>query len=193
MLISGIRQKLSHEFNSRRSASVTRYLIHYLQMFAFLGVIFPVLIVIDCRFLDQHADNEIVKDKYYKLRDNLNHIEYFIFTDNYHFLSDLVFYEHLNKGDGIKIFRTCIFRTVTDVTYRTGQADYKYKPTNIYNSWLIVVVGLTFICSLITIIITSMWIRKRDFSKNDPVITFGIINAIMCLITIFAALFPMLY
>lgn len=188
MLISGIRQKLSHEFNRRRSASVMQYLFHYLQMFAFLGIIFPVLLIIDCRFLEEQTNDEIVTDKYYKLRDNLNSIEYFIFTDSYRFLCDDVFFEHINKDDNIKIIRTQIFKTVTSVTYRKDFKVYKCNPTNIYK-WPIFIVALTFICSIVTLIILCKWRKKREYIQSDSAINFGIFNALLCLITIFAAIF----
>ena len=188
MLISGIRQKLSQEFNACRSALVTKYLVHYLQMFAFLGIIFPVLICVDCFFLERNINDEKVKDKYYKLRDNLNHIEYFIVTDSYHFLSDDVFFEQINKEDDVKISRTQIFKTVTNVSFKKNRDVYNCIPSNIYG-WPIFFVGLTFICSFITLIKTCKWFKKRDHAKNDSVINFGIFNAILCLITIFAAIF----
>ena len=188
MLISGIRQKLSQEFNSCRSAKVTKYLVHYLQMFAFLGIIFPVLIFTDCFFLEIKSNDERVIDKYYKLRDNLNHIEYFIVTDSYHFLSDDVFFEQINKDDDVKISRTHIFKSVTYVSFTKGCDVYNCIPSNIYG-WPIFFVGLTFICSFISLIKINKWLKKSDFIKNDSVINFGIFNAIICLITIFAALF----
>ena len=114
MLITGIRQKLNVEFNTHRSALVSRYLIHIFQMFAFLGIIFPVLIVYDY-VSEKQKDDEILRDKYYKLMDNLNQIEYCFFTDTYQFYSDKTFFEHANKDDMITLFRTTIFKTVTNV------------------------------------------------------------------------------
>jgi len=171
MLISGIRQKLSYEFNLRRSAMITKCLVHYLQMFAFLGIIFPVLILIDYCFLDRISNDELVIDRYYKFTDNLNSIEYKIFTDSYHFRPDHVFYEHINKDDKIIISRTKIFKTVTNVSFKKNLKLYKCNPMSIYN-WPIFIVGVTFICSLITIFKIRKWFKKHDFMKNNSVINF---------------------
>jgi len=157
-------------------------------MFAYLGIIFPVLIFIDYSVFEQSVRNENVVEKYYKLRDNLNSIEYHIYTNSYHLLSDQIFFEQINKNDNIKIFRTKIFKTVTNVTIRKDFAVYKCNPTNIYN-WPIFIIGLTFICSTITLFLVYFFNKKRDAVKNDTIINFGIFNAIICLITIFSALF----
>jgi len=157
-------------------------------MFAFLGIIFPVLIVIDGRFLERQTNEDIVRDKYYKMIDNLNHIEYFIFTDSYHFISDYVFFEHINKNDAIKISRTQIFKTVTNVSFVKNREVYMCIPSSIYG-WPIFLVGLTFICSFISFIQIYRWFKKRDFIKNDSLINLGIFNAIICLFTIFTAIF----
>jgi len=157
-------------------------------MFALLGIIFPILILIDYSFLERKSNQETTREKYYKLRDNLNAIEYFIFTDSFHFLSDQVFFEHINKDDDIMIYRTKIFNTVTDVSFRKDFKVYKCRPTNIYH-WPIFIVGITFICSLLTILKTHKWIKKQDFAKNDSVINLGIFNAIICLFTIFFTIF----
>ena len=191
MLITGIRQKLNVEFNTHRSALVSRYLIHIFQMFAFLGIIFPVLIVYDY-VSEKQKDNEILRDKYYKLMDNLNQIEYCFFTDTYQFYSDKTFFEHANKDDMITLFRTTIFKTVTNVSYSNNGSVYSYKPCSIYG-WPIVVTFITFVCSVIMIILTSAWVRKTKNVKYERMLNLGILNSISCLVTIVATLFHLPY
>ncbi|MDR2914122.1 MAG: hypothetical protein LBV74_04725 [Tannerella sp.] len=191
MLINGIRHKLGSEVDARRSASFLRYLIHYLQMFAFLGVIVPILIGVDY-FIVPETQDETVTNKFYQVMDNLNQIEYHFFTDSYRFISDIVFYENTDIGDQIILYRTPIFKTITNVSHQAEQGVYICKPTSIYG-WPLIVVGLTFICSLIMIIKTWGWIRKRNHVKYDSVVNLGVINAFLCVITIIAILFHIPY
>ena len=191
MLITGIRQKIKSEANTRRSATIARYLIHFFQMFAFLGIIFPVLIGIDY-FSETQTTDEIVRDKYYKLMDNLNHIEYCFFTDSYQFLSDKVFYDHTNKDDMVTLTRTRIFQTVTNVSHSTGKNVYNYKPYNLYG-WPITFTFLTFILSIALLIMIWFWLNKRNHIKYETILNFGVLNSIICLITIIATLFHLPY
>jgi hypothetical protein len=191
MLITGIRQKMKSESNARRSAVVARYLIHFFQMFAFLGIIFPVLICVDY-FSETQSDEEIIKDKYYKLMDNLNHIEYCFFTENYHFLSDKIFYDHTNKDDVVTLSRTPIFRTVTNVAHYANSTVCNFKPYNLYG-WPVVFTFITFFLSIMLIVMTRFWINKRINIKYDTILNFGILNSIFCTITIVATLFHIPY
>ena len=127
MLITGIRHKINAEFDSRRSALFMRYLFHYLQMFAWLGIIIPILIGVDY-FCVPKTKDEIVTNKFYKSWDNMIHAEYHLFTDSYHFLSDNAFYENTNIKGKITFYHTPIFETVTFVSTTAGANVYICKP-----------------------------------------------------------------
>ena len=191
MLITGIRHKLSSELDARRSALFMRYLIHYLQMFAFIGVIIPILLGIDF-FCPSETKEEVVTNKFYQVMDNLNHIEYHFFTDSHRFMSDIVFYENTKISDKITFHCTPIFKTVTNVSYDKGAIVYTCNPNSIYG-WPLILAGLTFICSIIVIIKTWGWIKKREYVKYDSVVNLGVINAFLCIITAAAVIFHIPY
>lgn len=191
MLITGIRRKLDVESDERKSALFTRYLIHYSRMFAYIGFIISILIGVDY-FCIPKTQSEIIANRYYQVTDNLNRTEYHFFTASHHFLSDAVFYEYTNIGDEVTIYYTPIFKTITDVSHRINRSVYACKPHNIYG-WLLIVVGLTFVCSLIVIVRTWNWVKKRVYVKYDSVVNLGIINCILCIITLIAVLFHFLY
>ena len=187
MLITGIRHAISTEYDMRRSSIFMRYLLQYLEMFAFIGILLPIFIGTDY-FCDTKLKDEIVTNKYYQVMDNLNHIEYYFYTDSYRFLSDVIFYENTKIADRITLHRTPIFSIVTCVTHSSDRLVYTCKPTSVYG-WPIIIVGLTFICSLIFIIKTWGMIRKSETVKYDAMINLGIINAILCSFVIVAILF----
>lgn len=191
MLITGIRHKINSELDSRRSALFTRYLIHFFRMFGWLGIIFPVLIVVDY-FSGPKTNDEIVTNKYYVVMDHLNHIEYHFLTDSYRFISDVGFFENTNIEDRIILYRTPIFKTVTYVSSKVGQSVYVCKPPSIYG-WPLIIAALTFILSILVIIKTWNWQRKRKFTKYDSVINIGVVNLFLCTITIVAILFHIPY
>ena len=187
MLIAGIRRKVKLDLDERKSNLLTRYLIHYSQMFAFIGLIMSALIGIDylCyEFYFPQTKNDIINNRYYKVTDNINRTEYHFFTDSYRFLSKVDFYENTNIGDEVTIYFTPIFKTIVKVSNTAKQSIY-CKPFNIYK-WPLFVVGLTFICSAIIIIRTWGWIKKRTYIKYDRVINLGAINIILCIITLIA-------
>ena len=191
MLITGIRHIINAEFDSRRSALFMRYLFHYLQMFAWLGVIIPVLIGIDYFYVPQTKD-EVVTNKYYRSWDSMFHVDYHIFTNSYHFLSDNVFYENTNIDDRITFYYTPIFKTVTFVSRKAGANVYVCKPSNIYG-WPLIVAGMTLICSFIIVIKTWRWQKRRKKLKFDLVANLGVVNIFLCAITIVAILFRIPY
>ena len=191
MLITGIRHQITAELDTHRSAKFMRYLIHYLQMFAFLGVMMPVIIVVDY-FCNPKMKDEVVINKYYHVLDNMSQMEYHFFTGSYHFLSDVIFYENTNIEDHINLICTPIFKTVTHVTNRTEKVEYKCKPHSVY-SWPILVAGLTFVFSIIWMTKTWGWFRKRKQIKYDSIINVGIMNAIMSFFIIIATFFNILH
>ena len=191
MLITGIRHQINAEYDLRRSALFMRYLFHFLQMFAWMGIIIPILIGVDY-YCDPQSHEEKVTNKFYKSWDNMNHVEYHIFTDFYHFLSDNAFYENTVIGDKVTFYYTPIFKTITDVSRNANSNVYVCKPDNVYG-WPIIVAGLTFICSIIVVILNFGWRRKRKYLKFDAVTNLGIVNMFLCAIIIVAILFRILY
>ena len=189
MLITGIRHQLNAELDSSRSALFQRYLLHFMQMFAWLGFIVPISIVADYYATPQTKD-VIVTNKYSQVMNN--QVEYHFITDSYQFLANNVFYENTNIKDKIIFYRTPIFKTITSVSHKVGQNVYICKPDNIYGLPLIVA-GVTFICSVIIIIKTLGWKRRREHVKYDSVINLGVVNAFLCVITIIAVLFRIPY
>ena len=191
MLITGIRHAISSELDTHRSAIFMRYLMHYLKMCAFLGVMLPIVIGA-YYFFDTQMKEETVTNKYYQVMDNLNQIEYYFFTDSYHFLSDIIFYENTNVADRIIFHRTPILKTVTNVTNRSDRFIYTCKPSNIY-AWPLIIVALTFVCSVIFITQTWSLKKRRESIKYDSKVNLGIINALLCVMTIIAAFFRIMY
>ena len=187
MLITGIRRKVSAEVDERRTSLFTRYLIHYSQMFAFLGLIISVLIGLDY-FLMPKINDEEITNRYLQVTENLNRPEYHFFTESCRFLANAAFYENTNINDKVIIYRTPIFNTITHVSHRTKYSVYICNTNNIYG-WPIIVVSMTFICSLIVTIKTWGWMKKRVYVKYDSVVNLGVINSILCIITLIAVLF----
>ena len=187
MLITGIRHIISSELDIRRSAVFMRCLVHYLEMFAWLGIILPIFIGIDF-FSKTLTKEETVTNKYYQIVDSQNQREYYFHTTSYQFLSDIIFYENTNISDRIILHRTPIFNIVTSVSHRVNNLVYKCKPNNIY-SWPLIIVAMTFIFSVIMSIRTFSMIRKQEYIKYDAMINLGIINSIFCIFIIVATLF----
>ena len=187
MLITGIRRKVGSELDERRSSLFTRYLIHYSRMFAFIGLFFTILIVVDY-YCVRHSKDKSIINRYYKITDNLNHPEYHFFIDSYRFTSDVVFYENTNIGDNVNVQFTPIFKTITNVTH----GDYECNPNNLYG-WPLIIIGLTFFCSSYVILKTWGWMKKRIYVKYDSVVNWGIINFILCIITLIFIFFHIPY
>ena len=191
MLIAGIRRKLEVESDERKSALFTRYLVHFSRMFAFIGLIISILIGVDY-FCMPVSHDEIITNRYYQVTDNISRTEYHFFTATHRFLSDAIFYEYTNVGSEVIVYYTPIFNTIIEVSHRVDQSVYICKPNNIYG-WLLIVVGLTFFCSLIVIIKTWGWIKKRIYVKYDSIVNIGIINSILCIITLVSLLLHISY
>ena len=154
-------------------------------------MILPIIIGVDYLCTQQTKD-EIITNKYYQVMDNMSQIEYYFFTESYRFLSDVIFYENTNISDRITFHRTPVFKTITSVTKQSGQFVYTCKPTNVYG-WPILIVGLTFICSIIVFFKTNSLLRKSEYIEYDSKVNLGIINAILCLFTIIATFFHILH
>ena len=187
MLITGIHHKMRSEADTHRSRVFKRHLIHYLKIFAFVGIIFPVLIVIDY-FLEPIAKEDTVTMKYI-VPIRTSRIDYYIYTDSHGFRSDRLFFENTYVGNKVTFLRSSIFDVSTNVTNVNKGVVYVCELKNVY-VWLLVVGVATFILS--TMMLIKLW-DKRKHAKNDSLINIGIINALLCIITIVAALFQKLY
>jgi len=153
-------------------------------MFAWLGLIIPILIGIDY-FCAPQTKDEVVTNKYYKSWDNMHHVEYHIYTDSYHFLSDKAFYDNTVIEGSVTFHYTPIFKSITFVLRNSGQDSYKCEPSNIYG-WPIIVAVTTLICSIIVVVKTWGWSKKNKKLKFDAVANLGIVNIFLCAITIVA-------
>ncbi len=187
MIITGIRHKVGAESDARRTASFTKYLIHYLRMFAIMGIIIPVLIGVDY-VLEPQTNYEIVNNKFYEILSN-NNIEYLVFTDFRRLNTSSTFYDHVNEGDQLTLYHTPIFHTTTLVTFQSNSNEYKCKLFSIYG-WPLLAVVSTFVCSIILMMMTGQKRKKNnDYVKYDSVINLGVINAFLCIFTLIAILF----
>ncbi len=189
MVITGIRHKLKSDVDERRTAKFTKYVMHYLRMFAILGIVFPILIGADY-LLDPQTKNETVINKFYMVMNDIDHAEYHIYTNTYNFIANTSFYDHADIGDHVTYYYTPIFKTITDVSHKDGQNIYVCKPISIYG-WLLIAVAITLILSTITMIKTRR--GRRKFFKYDSLINLGVINAFFCLFTLVAILFHIPY
>ena len=189
MFIAGIRFRVSSDLDSKRSSIITNYLIHFIQMFAYMGIIIPALVGVDY-FINLKTDNEIITNKY--IQQVYDEIEFHIVTEKFHFKSDINFYESIEIGDNICFYLTPIFRNVTNVTFRNGAHLLTYKMFNIY-SWFLIIIIVTFVTSIIVVAKIWNWIKKREKIKYDSVINIGIINCFLCLITFIGVFFQILF
>jgi len=160
--------------------------MHYLEMFAFLGVIIPTFIGVDF-FCVPRTKDEMITYKFYKLKDKYD-IEYHIFTNTLHFLSDNVFFENTNINDKITLYHTPIFKYVTYASCKIEATIYMYELGTIWRP-LLFFVCLTILLSIIVIIKAWGWKRKPPRVKYDSVVNLGVINALLCAIIIVAVLF----
>ena len=190
MLITGIRHAISSEFDVQRSAIFMKYLMHYLKMFALLGLMLPIVIGVDY-FCKTQTKEETVSNKYYQVMDNLNQIEYYFQAGSHRFLSDIIFYENTNVADQITFHQTPIFKTVTSVTYAAERFVYTCKPNNIYG-WPILIIGLTFIGSVFVIFKTIGKTKNNGNIEYNAKVNLGILNAILSIFTIVATFFHIL-
>ena len=187
-LITGIRHNIRTELDLHQSALFMRYVMHFLEMFAFLGVIIPVLIGIDY-FCPPKTKDEMIIDKFYKTMDN-NYVEYHILTNTFHFLSDHAFFKNTNINDKVTLCHTPIFKHVTRSSYTSGTNIYVYEPDTIYWLPLIFLFCLTSILSVIFFIKTWNWKRKNFYRrKYDSTVNLGVAIAFLSIFIIVAILF----
>ena len=185
MLITGIRHKIKTEKNARIAASFIKYLVHFLKMFAFLGIIIPLLLGIDycCK---QHSKNETVTYKYCVTFDNT--VFRRIYTDTFHdFFCDSDFYDNTNIGDKVTYSVTPIFSLYTNVSILTNSRVYICILSRVY-IWLFILSFITVTLSIIVIIRTDESERNHKSTKFDYVVNIALINTLLCIIIIVAVL-----
>ena len=188
MLIAGVRQKVKSELDTRHSASFMRYLMHFLQMFAFLGIIIPILASVDY-FLPPETIDEVVINKYYDPASiHTKYTEYQFITASYSFRSDITFYQNINIGDKVTYLFTPIFKTATNVIFNTRNIEYKCGFTNIYD-WKFIIIVVTFLTSTFVVLKTRGWLRKKRNIKHNIITNIAIVNVFLCLMTLVAVLF----
>jgi len=156
-------------------------------MFAYIGIIFPILIGVDY-YIDPLKIDEIVINKHHE--HVYGKIVYRVFTDSHHFSSDYYFYKHTEIGDIITFHSTPIFNTITSVTKRTDGAVYNCSIDSIYGM-LLILVCLTLVISIIVIIKTWGWIKKQKRIIFNLTVNLGLVNAVLCMMTLLAILFHM--
>ena len=186
MLITGIRHRLKIEVDTQRTDIFKVYLMHFFQMFSFLGVIFPVLIAIDY-FSNYVEKDESIVNKYYVVVSSTQ-VDYFIYTESYRFQSAPEFYEKTNIGDNVTFLLTPIFKVYTDVFCKVEDA-FLYTPLSHIYQWSLVIA--------VTTLVLSLMVLKKIFSKNidysDILLNIGIINSLLCIILIIGVIFQKLY
>jgi len=190
MLISGIRHKINAETDARRSAILMKYVVHYMQMFAFLGVIIPILVSVDY-FLTPQAKGEKVVNKFALAMEHAHKIEYYFLSDSRRFCTDAMFYENANVGDEIIFLCTPVFHIATIVTSRINGVVYECKLPSVYG-WAFIFIGVTFLSSAFMIVKTWNWKRQKKYLKYDFMVNFGIINTVLCIVVLVAVLFDIL-
>lgn len=177
MLISSIRHKIKSEFDLHRSALFMRYVMHYLKMFAFLGMIIPALIVAD-HFSTPKTKEETITNKFYRVI-GTSYGEYHIFTNTFHFISDNTFFENTNINDRLELRYTPIFKHITSALCKKEAAVYVYEPDTVY-WWLVIFFAcLTIILSINFVIRTWNCNRKKACLKYDSMLNQGVIIAFL--------------
>ncbi len=187
MVITGIRYKIQSDADALRTASFNGYLLHYLRMFAFLGIIVSVAIGVDY-MLKPQIKREILKNKFYQIVEDQNRVKYSFYTDSYHFTGNSGFYDHIEKGDTLTYYHTPILKTLTDVSYQSGENTFVCKPISIYG-WLLIMPCLLLVLSVILLVKT----QRKKIVKHDPIINLGIINAFLCIGTLIFTLFHIVF
>jgi hypothetical protein len=183
MVITGIRYKVKADRDTRKTASFTRYLIHYIRMFAILGIAVPLTVGVDYVLVPKTTGG-VLTNKFYQITNDQDHIKYSLFTDSHQFNAGVNFYEHIQIGDQLTFYNTPILEILTGVSYQSGHSRYVCIPFSIYR-WPVFIPFLTLLCSSIIIIKT----QRHKPVRFEPVINLGIINAFLCLFTIAFAFF----
>ena len=157
-------------------------------MFAFLGVIISVLVVVDY-YTNRLTRVETVTKKYYIPTHNT--VKYYIYTDKNQIQTENDFFENVNVGDKVSFQFTSIFNTDTNVTLKSSGLVRNYKLDSVYG-WPLIIVASTFVTSLIVVIKTLGFRKGKREQKSNTVINIGVVNAFLCLMTLAVVLFNLL-
>ncbi|MDR0714437.1 MAG: hypothetical protein LBF89_09310 [Bacteroidales bacterium] len=185
LLIPGVRRKIKQDTDARHTAVFTCYLLAYLQIFAFLGVICPVLIAVDY-FIERNISSETVINKQQKTWYNKATDYYLYLTDKTITVNRLA-YEQIRMNDAVNLHHTVIFKTLTDITFRKGAEVYISRPFGIYR-WPLCFAVLSFIFS------AFLLLKNTPASKvnRDILISAGLLNFFTC-VFMFAVLISPTY
>jgi hypothetical protein len=183
LFISAVRHKIKSDLDRRRTAIFTRHLLRYLQIFAFLGVIFPVLIGVDY-FLTPTIKTEMLTNKKHKIWSNRK-IDYFFYFNERYIKVDGDIFEQIRVGSMLDLHHTPIFDTFVVMLCRDGEDVYASKPFNIYG-WPRIITALTFFLSIFLLLKN----RPESKTEHDLLITAGVINTFLCVFMLAFLLFP---
>jgi len=156
-------------------------------MFAFIGIIIPILVVVDY-YMERLSIDETVTNKY--VVPMSSSIKYYIYTDKQQILTKNDLYDNLNVGDRVSFKLTSIFNTVTNVSYTANNSIRNYKLDSVYG-WPLIIVLATFVTSFIVVYKTWGLKRKRGI-KSNLTTNIGVVNAFLCLMTLVVVLFKLL-
>ncbi|GHT22037.1 hypothetical protein FACS189430_03210 [Bacteroidia bacterium] len=172
--ISGIRRKVKSDMNVRRTMIFTKHLLQYLQIFAFLGVIFAVLIASDYLVPRKIQTKTITEKKEQRWTNGSS--DYYLYTDDCYFTVNQLAYEHLPTGSAIHLNYTAIFHTLTEIEGSDGKATYVSQPFNIY-SWTIGFVIVSFLLSVFLLLKNT----PSTNTNRDLLVSIGTLNFFTCL------------
>ncbi|MDR1666235.1 MAG: hypothetical protein LBS03_00865 [Bacteroidales bacterium] len=173
LMIPGVRRKIKLDADARQTAVFTCYLLPYLQIFAFLGVIFPLLIATDY-FLERQIDRETVADKRQQTWPNGETDCYLLSNDRLIAVNPLA-YKQLAVGDTFYLHHTVIFHTLAEISYSSGADVYLSRPFGIYR-WPICFACLALVFSVFLLL------KNTPTSKvnRDVLISAGLLNFFAC-------------
>ncbi|MDR0815563.1 MAG: hypothetical protein LBN37_07430 [Bacteroidales bacterium] len=180
-IILGIRRKIKADMNARRTIIFTKHLLQFLQIFAFLGVIFAMLIAADY-FAPRNIQSKTITEKKEQRWTN-GQIDYYLYAGDSHFTVNQLAYEHLPKGSAINLNYTLIFNTLTEISGADGVDTYISHPFNIY--------GWTFGIVIVSFLLSGFLLLKNTPSSGvnrDLLVSVGTFNLFTCLF-MFAFLF----
>ncbi|MDR1672651.1 MAG: hypothetical protein LBS09_04200 [Bacteroidales bacterium] len=169
--IAGVRHRVKADMDVRRTAIFTAYALRYLQIFAFVGAFFGVMIAVDYFLPQVNIKAQITG----KERDNRgNHI---YFGQRYSVTVNVEAFNNLPTGGLVDIYRTSVFATPVKIEYRGA---YVGAPFNIY-----CFPPLFFVCMSGCLSFFLLLKNCPDSGvKRDTLISAGILNVIACLHTL---------
>jgi hypothetical protein len=185
MFIKGLNKTIAAEIDAVQSELVMTYVIYYSRIIAFLGIIIVLLVGIDY-FLDRDVQNDTVVLKYREVINN--EFAYNIVTETYSFKTTQEIYDKTSVTMSIDICKTRLLKSSTFVIIRIDNGAFlSWQVENIYLIPFVMIYILTLVLSVMFILKTR---NHRKISYNENVLNLGIINSILCIITLGLILFP---